>query len=190
MSQIPKVFPLPAGKRNQSLDEDNQEDTQHGEAHISASIGSNQGFKNLSTHSTRNQRFRETGYFGQASEVQWLYNVQWQMQHAENEPYTARYELSGSDQDVKRARSDGIHGNTSHAKQQRRQSSWKYATDTYFFLDRSEIPTDVFFNPYEIPDTETAEQLFDCYIKAVHSSFPLVSQIERCVCMGYTDSVL
>jgi hypothetical protein len=178
ISQTPKVFPLHAGKRNQSVGEDSQKNTQHGEAYVSASIESKQGFNNLSTHSTRNQSFKETGYFGQASEVQWLSDVQLQMQHTETEPYATRYEIFGSDQDVKRARFDGNHGDMDNAKHKRKQSSLEYVTDTSFFLDSSELPTDEFFNPYEIPDPETAEQLFNCYINAVHSSYPLVSQIK------------
>jgi hypothetical protein len=114
---------------------------------------------------TWNQRFKETGYFGQASEVQWLSDVQRQMQHNGTEPYaTTINELSGSDRDAKRARSDGIGRDTDHAKYHKRQSSLEHVTNTFFFLDSSELPTDELFNPYEIPDPETAEQLFDCYI--------------------------
>jgi hypothetical protein len=126
---------------------------------------------------TWNQRFKETGYFGQASEVQWLSDVQQQMQHNGTEPYATTYELIGSDRDAKRARSDDIRGDTEHTNHHKRQSSLEHVTHTFFFLDSSELPTDEFFNPYEIPDPETAEQLFDCYINAVHYSFPLVSEI-------------
>jgi hypothetical protein len=127
---------------------------------------------------TWDQRFKENGYFGQASEVQWLSDVQRQMQHNDTEPYvTTTYELFGSDRDAKRARSDDIRGDAGHAKHHKRQSSLEHVTNTCFFLDSSELPTDEFFNPYEVPDPETAEQLFDCYINAVHYSFPLVSWI-------------
>jgi hypothetical protein len=190
ISQTPKVFPLPPGKRNRSFDEDNEKNTQHDDAHVSASSGSDQSFNNLSTHSTWNHRFKETGFFGQASEVQWLSNVHRQMQQTGTEPYATTYELFGSDRDAKRARSDDIRGGMGYAKSQRRQGSWEHITYTSFFLDSSALPTDEFFNPYEIPDPETAEQLFDCYINAVHHSFPLVSQIIRCIRVEYTDPVL
>jgi hypothetical protein len=185
MSQTPKSFPLTPGKRNQSFREDSETSTKPRKAHVSASIGSNQSDNNSFTHSTWNQRFQETGYFGQASEVQWLSNVQRQMQYTETEPRATTYELFGSNRDAKTARSDGIRGGIGHAKYQRRQSSWKHVTHTFFFLDSSELPTDEFFNPYEIPDPETAEQLFDCYINAVHHSFPLVSQFTICRYMIY-----
>jgi hypothetical protein len=49
-----------------------------------------------------------------------------------------------------------------------------HITDATFYLDSDEIEIDIAVDPYEIPDPELAEKLFNCYIDTVHSTFPLM----------------
>jgi hypothetical protein len=172
--QATKASLISLGKRNQFTNEVDRKTTKHDAAYVGASIGSNNGFDSLVEDLTRDRESRETGYVGQASEVQWLRNVKRRMQHIEAESDAPTYELSSSVRVDKRAQSDAPHKCTVQAWQGSRQGSSEHVTDTSFYLDSSDIAADFFVNPYEIPNPETAEQLFNCYINTVHSSFPLV----------------
>ncbi|EUC44072.1 hypothetical protein COCMIDRAFT_99156, partial [Bipolaris oryzae ATCC 44560] len=147
----------------------------YGEALVSGSVGSNQSLDNLFEDLTRSHRSRETGYVGQASEVQWLLNVQRQLQNINAEACIPAYIIQRPGRDAKRTRPGTIPERTSNAQQVLPQGTWKHMTDTSFYLDSSDIAMDVFIDPYELPNAETAERLFGCYINTVHSSFPLVN---------------
>ncbi len=77
---------------------------------------------------------------------------------------------------IKRVRSGTSHLLTSHDIQSSRQSSRIRVTDISFYLDSTKVFTDSFIDPYEFPDIEVAEKLFNCYTNTVHPFFPLVSQ--------------
>ncbi|EMD64505.1 hypothetical protein COCSADRAFT_89953, partial [Bipolaris sorokiniana ND90Pr] len=161
----------------------------HGEALVSGSIGSNQSLDNLFEDLTRSHKSRETGYVGQASEVQWLLNVQRQLQNIKAEPCIPAYIIKTSDRDTKRTRPDTIPERKSNVQQVSPQGTWKHTTDTSFYLNSSDIATDVFIDPYELPNVETAERLFGCYINTVHSSFPLVNANFEHQFRAYIESV-
>lgn len=50
----------------------------------------------------------------------------------------------------------------------------RHVTDATFYLDSENIELDVVVNPYELPDPDIAEQLLDCYMDTVHSTFSIV----------------
>ena len=50
----------------------------------------------------------------------------------------------------------------------------RHVTDATFYLDGDIIGLDILVHPYELPDPMIAEQLLDCYVSTVHSSFPIV----------------
>lgn len=49
-----------------------------------------------------------------------------------------------------------------------------FSADATFYLDSDNIEVDIAVDPYDMPDPDTAELLFDCYLDTVHSTFPLV----------------
>ncbi|XP_014555789.1 hypothetical protein COCVIDRAFT_101566, partial [Bipolaris victoriae FI3] len=161
----------------------------YGEALVSGSIGSNQSLDNLFEDLTRSHKSRETGYVGQASEVQWLLNVQRQLQNIKAEPCIPPYIIQNPDRDAKRTPPGTIPERTSNVQQVPPQGTWKHTTDTSFYLDSSDIATDIFIDPYELPNAETAEWLFGCYINTVHSSFPLVNATFEHQFRAYIESV-
>lgn len=171
------------GKRNQLPHRKPRRAPKYGEALVSGSIGSNQSLDNLFEDLTRSHKSRETGYVGQASEVQWLLNVQRQLQNIKAEPCIPPYIIQNPDRDAKRTPPGTIPERTSNVQQVPPQGTWKHTTDTSFYLDSSDIATDVFIDPYELPNAETAEWLFGCYINTVHSSFPLVRVNINAFCM-------
>lgn len=50
----------------------------------------------------------------------------------------------------------------------------QHTTDATFYLDSEDIEIDIAVDPYEMPDPEVAENLFNCYLDTVHSTFPLM----------------
>lgn len=141
-----------------------------GEAHVTASVGSNEDLDYLDEDLLRNRESRQTGYVGQNSEVQWLRSVQRQSQNQDGEPFGLPYGPPGASEHDVDERVKALH--------QRRveggSATIRHVTDATFYLDSDNIDLDIVVNPYELPDPEIAEQLLDCYISTVHSSFPIV----------------
>ncbi|CAO2653872.1 Nn.00g106050.m01.CDS01 [Neocucurbitaria sp. VM-36] len=177
------------GKRSRKQyfhgDEDAEESGQHGEAYVTASVGSNEDLDNLNENILRTRESRETGYIGQNSEVQWLRSVQRQAQSGNTDPTGQRYGPPGNDQSAANQRSDALHERRQHEK----QGSMRNVTDATFYLDSDSIEVDIAVDPYEIPDPEIAEQLFNCYVRTVHSSFPLLPQNYEDQFRRYLNSV-
>ncbi|KAJ8109116.1 hypothetical protein OPT61_g7693 [Boeremia exigua] len=171
-TQRTKSSLTPPGKRKRRQEEV-WGTTGHYEAHLNSSIEPQEGPDILVEDVMRNLGSRETGYFGQASEIQWLRTVQRRLQHIKAENCAPRNGLCSSLRDTNRARLDASH-KTEHSKQTSTESLGNYITDASFYLDGSHIATDTFIDPYEMPDRSTAEKLFGCYMETVHSSFPLV----------------
>lgn len=168
--------PLNFGRRSQkpftSEDDDGEA---HGEAYVTASVGSNEDLDHLDEDLMRDRESRATGYVGMNSEVQWLRSAQRQTENTGAQPYGQRYGPPGSTRDAANARSDALHDRQSEAKENSRQGSMKYMNDSTFYLDSDDLEMDIFIDPYEDPDPDVAERLFNCYFETVHPSFSLVS---------------
>ncbi|XPS68919.1 hypothetical protein M3J09_001199 [Ascochyta lentis] len=142
---------------------------ENGEAYVTASVGSNEDLDFLDEDLLRTRQSRETGYVGQNSEVQWLRTVQRQAQSDTNEPYGLPYGPPGDSKTAFDERSEAL-----HQRRQKSHPSTRYVTDATFYLDSDSIELDIVVNPYELPGPEMAEQLLDCYMSTVHSSFPII----------------
>lgn len=152
------------------------ETTSNGELYVGGATGSNEGLDYLNEDLTRTRDSRKTGYVGHNSEIRWLSSVQRQTEHIGDEPRAPPYGPPGSGLSDVHARSDALHARRRDAKQSSREGSMKKITDSSFYLHSSNIDVEIFVDPYEVPDPEVAEQLFDCYMVTVHSSFPLVRE--------------
>jgi hypothetical protein len=149
---------------------------QPGEALVTASVGSNEDLDHLDEDLTRTQQSRDTGYFGQNSEVQWLRSVQRQTEHPGAEPQGQPRGPPGSGRKAVGERSDALHQRRDDAKHNDRQGSMKHITDSTFYLDSESLDiNDILVDPLDVPEPDHAERLFNCYMETVHSSFPLVS---------------
>jgi len=148
---------------------------EHGEAHVTASAGSNEDLDYLNEDLMRTRQSRETGYIGQNSEVQWLRSVQRQTEHAGAEPHSQVFGPPGTGPDATSARMAAMHERKDTMRQDFREGSMKHTTDSSYYLDSSSLDVDIMVDPYEFPDPDVAENLFKCYIDTVHSTIPLVS---------------
>ncbi|KAJ4992890.1 hypothetical protein SVAN01_01594 [Stagonosporopsis vannaccii] len=142
----------------------------HGEAHVTASVGSNEDLDFLDEDLLRNRESRQTGYVGQNSEVQWLRSVQRQAQNPGGEPFGLPYGPPGASDHEIDERYKALH----QRREENGSAPVRHVTDATFYLDSDNIELDVVVNPYELPDPEIADQLLDCYMSTVHSSFPIV----------------
>jgi hypothetical protein len=168
------------GKRSRVVsirDVEEEEEAEGGEAHITASAGSNENLDHLGENLLRNRESREIGYVGQNSEVQWLGSVQRQTEHTNVKPrdQSGAYGPPGTERKDVNARSEALHERRRDAEDQGEESSARHAADTTFYLDSDEIDFDILVDAYADPEADIAKRLFDCYIDTVHPSFPLVS---------------
>jgi hypothetical protein len=183
VSQAPSVSHSTLGKRSRNQDSSADipsSDNNHGEAHVTASVGSNEDLEFLDEDLLRTRESRETGYVGQNSEVQWLRTVQLQAERLDKEPFGLPYGPPGSSQGAAAERSDALH----ERRQNGNEGSTQHITDSTFYLDSDNIEIDIAVNPYELPSPEVAEHLLDCYMETVHTSFPIIpssfeSQLRR-----------
>lgn len=148
-----------------------------GEAHVTASVGSNEDLEHLDEDLMRDRESRETGYVGQNSEVQWLRSVQRQTQNAGSEILAAPYGPPGSDSHAAAKRSTALHERRDLARLNSQQGPMKTITETSFYIDSADIDVDIAVDPYGLPDPDTAELLCNCYFQTVHSSYPLVRNL-------------
>jgi hypothetical protein len=155
------------GSHSENPDTNNSH-PKHGEAHVTASVGSNEDLDFLDEDLLRTRESRETGYVGQNSEVQWLRTVQRQAESNESEPFGQTYGPPGTGETAANERSEALH------ERRRDGEAPRHVTDATFYLDSDNIELDIAVNPYELPDPEIAEQLLTCYMNTVHSSFPIV----------------
>lgn len=142
---------------------------------MTASVGSNEDLDHLDEDLTRTQQSRETGYFGQNSEVQWLRSVQRQTENAGAEPSGQPRGPPGSGRKAVGERSSALHKRRDDARHSKTQGSMKHVTDSTFYLDSESLDiNDILVNPMDVPEPDHAERLFNCYMGTVHPSFPLV----------------
>ncbi|CAN9163708.1 unnamed protein product [Alternaria alternata] len=167
---------LNLGKRSRTSSTNESDDGEaHGEAFVTASVGSNEDLDHLDEDLMRDHESRATGYVGPNSEIHWLRSAQRQTENMGAEPYGQPHGPPGSTRNAANARSDALHDRQDDAKENSRQGSMKYMNDTTFYLDSDDIDIDIFVDPCEDPDPDVAERLFNCYLMTVHPFFPLVS---------------
>ncbi|KAF2625798.1 hypothetical protein BU25DRAFT_345214 [Macroventuria anomochaeta] len=169
----PSVGSLGKRARKSSVEESPDQNSprkRYGEAHVTASVGSNEDLDFLDEDLLRTRESRETGYVGQNSEVQWLRSVQRQSQRNEGEPHGLPYGPPGTSAHAIDERSKALH----QRRQEGDSAPIRHVTDATFYLDSDNIELDIIINPYELPEPEIAEQLLHCYMSTVHSSFPIV----------------
>jgi len=170
LDSLHSVRTLGKRPREQSAQRKEPGDGNHGEALVTASVGSNEDLDFLDEDLMRNHESRETGYMGQNSEVQWLRSVQRQAERGNSDPQGQRYGPPGASSAAIDERSEALH----ERRQNARPGSMQHITDATFYLDGDDIEVDIAVDPNEMPGPDIAEKLFDCYLGTVHGTFPLM----------------
>jgi hypothetical protein len=138
----------------------------------------------------RNHASRATGFVGQNSEVQWLRHLKTRMANSTTEglagmPYISPHASQNNNKKPSVQQADA--SRTLQAP--RTIGNISNVSDSTFYLDSDHLDVDVMVDPYELPLPETAERLFDCYMKTVHSSFPIVPDVFRDQFRSYSNSM-
>jgi len=121
----------------------------------------------------QNRESRATGFVGSNSSVQWLRSLKTRMGSTGGDntprglPYrqSNKHVLAGLEHPASRSQYSGKslqHGNNLRA------------SSSTFYLDDDDLELDVMVDPYELPSSDTAERLFDNYMKTIHASFPIL----------------
>ncbi|RAR10623.1 fungal specific transcription factor domain-containing protein [Stemphylium lycopersici] len=142
-----------------------------GEAHVSASVGSNEDLDFVQEDLLQGEEADDAGYMGRNSQVQWLRALEGKVEQPEGEPHNMPYGPPGTSADAFNQRAEALHER--QLKLARSQSHQEPSTGYYFYLDATNIDVDI-GDPHVIPSAGTAETLFDYYKEAVHSPFKLI----------------
>jgi hypothetical protein len=159
--------------RDHSPTRQDENHSDHGEAFVTASVGSNEDLDFLDEDLMRDPHARETGYMGQNSEVQWLRSVQRQAERGNTDPRGQRYGPPGASTEAIDERSDALH----ERRQNARPGSMHHITDATFYLDSDDIEIDIAVDPREMHGTfplmpANFEDQFRRYIQASKHGHP------------------
>jgi hypothetical protein len=139
--------------------------SERGADDIAESVYSEDGSHLQDENLFRDSVSRATGFVGPNSEIQWLRDLKTQMGNPI--PIRSSYESPSK-----------LRGSNKEAVMQRQEPSKPRnivpVSDSTFYLDSGDLDIDVMVDPYELPPPEIAERLFDCYMRTIHDSFPIV----------------
>lgn len=146
-----------------------------GEAHVSASVGSNEDLDFVQEDILRTDEAENTGYMGRNSHVQWLRALETKIEQPEGEPSDLPYGPPGAAGDAFNQRAEALRGRQRH-NDNRYPPDQDQSSGYYFYLDKSNIDIDI-GDPHVVPSADTAESLFEYYKAVVHSPFPILDDI-------------
>ncbi|KAF2175859.1 hypothetical protein K469DRAFT_723784 [Zopfia rhizophila CBS 207.26] len=144
----------------------------HGEANVSAEVGSNRDLDILDGDLLRDEETRATGFVGKGSELQWLRRLQHEMECPEgtSSKFDGRYGPPGDSPKAASRRMEAL------KRQQQDASSPIQISTSTFYLDNHSIDVDYAVDLFELPPIETAQRLLDSYMNTVQDSFPILSR--------------
>ncbi|KAF2196678.1 hypothetical protein GQ43DRAFT_476103 [Delitschia confertaspora ATCC 74209] len=145
---------------------------EHGESHVSASVGSNEDADLLDEDVHRNDEARATGFLGRASVVQWLKSLQQDMDRDMDGSVPGGYGPPGSTDDAIAQRVVASHNRLSTGDR-----NLKTVRDTTFYLDCEPVTIDFDVQTHALPSMQMAGGLVDCYMRTLQSSFPILPKI-------------
>ena len=146
-----------------------------GEAHVSASVGSNEDLNFVQEDILRTEDADNTGYVGRNSQVQWLRSLETKIEHPERESSDLPYGPPGAEGDAFNQRAKALRGRQQHGDNRQSPDNDQFV-GYYFYLDKSNIDIDI-GDPHVIPFADTADRLFEYYKAVVHSPFPILGDI-------------
>jgi hypothetical protein len=178
---MPIDTPSASGKRSREASPSYEGSREKGprDATVSESVG-NDG--PLDEDLLQSRETRATGFVGANSSMQWMRSLKTQM----GSPNTTR-NVSGQAYHAPRVSNEPT---SRQADGSIKPADILRVSDSTFYLDRNDLRLDdVVVDPYELPGPEVAERLFDCYMRTVHASFPILPYAFEQQFRKYNDSV-
>jgi hypothetical protein len=180
------IAPESLGKRSR----DESLSDEGGAADVAEEVNFEDGPHLQNENLLRNHASRATGFVGQNSEVQWLRNLKTHMVSSTTEAWAGVPFVLPDTSKNSNKKPAVQQANASHILQESRKIGHiSNVSDFTFYLDSDDLDVDVMVDPYELPLPETAEMLFECYMKTVHSSFPIVPEVFREQFRAYSNSM-
>jgi hypothetical protein len=140
-----------------------------GEAHVSASVGSNEDLDFVQEDILNTDEAENTGYMGRNSQIQWLRALETKIEQPEGEPPDMPYGPPGATGEAFNQRAQALHARQRHTHSRQPPDQDQFS-GYYFYLDKSNINIDV-GDPHIIPSADVADRLFAYYKAVVHSPF-------------------
>lgn len=138
------------------------------EAHVSASVGSNEDPAFLDEDLLDEEGSSATGYLGRNSQVQWMRTLQRKLDQSQAEPSELPFAPPGNSNEAITKRAEAIH------ERQRVHGRARPVRDYYFYLDNDKLDDWENVSPHDVPSPDIAERLLDTYQKFVHSPFRIL----------------
>jgi hypothetical protein len=140
---------------------------------VSAETGSNGDTDVVDTDILQDTKTLATGFVGQGSEVQWLRHLREQTERPKEASanHEGPYGPPGSTSQAALQRTEAL-----RKRQERHQSTVLAASTSSFYLDDEELDVDFQVIPTDLPSSQTAERLVDCYMATVQDTFPILEK--------------
>jgi hypothetical protein len=178
----PPTLALSQGKRARRASSSHANDdaisltsVEGGEAHVSASVGSNEDLDFVQEDILNTDDSENTGYMGRNSHVQWLRALETKIEKPEGEPSEMPYGPPGTEGNAFNQRAEALRERQRQSNNPQHPHQDQFS-GYYFYLDKSNIDIDV-GDPHVTPSADTAERLFGYYKAVVHNPFPILDDI-------------
>ncbi|KAF2735168.1 hypothetical protein EJ04DRAFT_576398 [Polyplosphaeria fusca] len=148
-------------------------DSEHGEANISAEVGSNDDLDIVDEDLLQNERSRATGFFGKPSEIQWFRKLHYEADNkgTDRSLFEGPYGPPGDNDEANAERISAL-----RHRQLKNPSRLTHTSSCSFYLDHEQVRMDFFPDPLELPPFETAEKLLKIYMDTVQNTFPFLAK--------------
>jgi hypothetical protein len=158
-------------RRPSSGDTDNEETWAVDEAHILASVDSNEDLDSQDEDLLGQDETNRTGFLDRNIQVQWTRMLQRKLNEHEVEPSNLPYPPLRDDEEAVDKRAQAFHKRVEHEE---RSASACPLGDFYFHLDHEVLAPLGNIDPDAMPPAEIAERLYGFYEKAVPTPFRIL----------------
>ncbi|KAH7007885.1 fungal-specific transcription factor domain-containing protein [Macrophomina phaseolina] len=145
----------------------------HGEADVSADVGSEESVDLAAEDFNRSERARATGFVGKNSEVAWAHRLSQAQSEKQSNYESSRgpYGLPGNSEE---ARLDRMAAARARQKVGNKQAA--PMADFTYHLDMESVLTLDHVDKNELPPLETAKRLLNCYLSTVQDTLPILAK--------------
>jgi hypothetical protein len=157
-----------------------------GEAHVAASVGSNDDTALLQEDILQSDEASRTGFLGRSSQAQSLRALQANIELSGGELSSMVYGPPGSSNEASDERAAAFHER--QGKTNQKSAAGGYFTDHYFYLDGTNIDIEI-DDPHMVPSANTAKKLLKYYRMVVHSPFQILDDDFEAQVQTYCNSI-
>ena len=144
-----------------------------GESEVAGSVGSTGAVDRVEEDFTRDDEARSTGFIGKNSEITWLQRLKREVKMGPSNGETDEEDFIDNSESASPMFSQ--RKNSATPLPDLDQSFTVSAMN--YNLDDSRVPVPDTVDPFEIPNRDIADNLFNTYLNIVHPSFPIIGKV-------------